>query len=51
MRRPAPGVYPPGRVWYTGHKAALLRRGCARSAPVYRQDGLVFDFAAPAFWR
>ena len=31
--------------------AALLRRGCARPAPVYRQDGLVFDFAAPAFWR
>ena len=31
--------------------AALLRRGSARPAPVYRQDGLVFDFAAPAFWR
>ena len=31
--------------------AALLRRGRARPAPVYRQDGLVFDFAAPAFWR
>lgn len=44
-------MYPPGRVWYTGQKAALLRRGCARPAPVYRQDGLVFDFAAPAFWR
>lgn len=51
MRWPAPGVYPPGRVWYTGQKAALLRRGRARPAPVYRQDGLVFDFAAPAFWR
>ena len=29
----------------------VLRRGSARPAPVYRQDGLVFDFAAPAFWR